>query len=418
MGKMAKILFSWKSGIWLTVLGAIVAVGWYWYAQSTLEVTVAVARKGDLVVTVTPTETGTVDTDATALVKAEASGRVLHLNVHEGETVKAAAVLATLDAEELQARVRGADAALVTARARLEAARVTQQLESARARAALDEAQARHADAQQRRDKKAGLYAQRLIPRSEMESSDAELAQAAAAVAGARAGLAVAETHGKQITAAQAEVAAQQAQQHIARLALERSVIRAPFAGQVMELPIKVGEWLAPGTPVARITRPEQLYVRALIDEVDLSKLRNGQAARVQFDTVPDKSFAATVFEIAPSVTVERLKSRSIGVKVRLQGPLPFLRPGLSADVEIIVDTVRDALLVPAQVVMSAGTTQFVYVLAAGRLVKRNVTTGRSNWEHTEIVRGLQAGERVVTSLDDEGIAENVRARERAPPKE
>ena len=113
--------------------------------------------------------------------------------------------------------------------------------------------------------------------------------------------------------------------------------------------------------------------------------------------------------EIAPTVSAERLKSRNVQVKVRLASPPPELRPGLSADVEIVVARLDDALSVPSETVMSKDREQFVYVVEDNRIAKRAVVTGHVSWDATEVRSGLQAGEQVVTSLDVEGLAPGAR---------
>lgn len=401
-----------KSWVWSALVILVIAALVYSYrAGQVLEVETVAVIKGNMLVTVTPTETGTVDSDATAQIKAEVAGRISELRVAEGARVKAGDVLARLESSELEARVVLARSILEAARMRLESARISLPLEKARTTAAVAEAQARYDDAKQRYEKKQKLHAARLIPQGEMESASAELATAQAVLETARANQDQVALQQRQIEIAAADVKQQEAALRVAQVTLDHSLIRAPIAGTVVELPIKAGELMQPGSVAARITRLDALYVKAQIDEVDLSRLQLGQAAEIQFDTQPNTKYAATLFEISPAVSVEKLKSRNVTVKLRLTEPPPFLRPGMSADVEIIVATVNDVLLVPAQTVMAKNQEQFVYVLADGAVVKRVIETGRSNWDAIEVVRGLNLGETVISSLDVEGLKPGARAR-------
>lgn len=401
-----------KSWVWSALVILIIAALVYSYrAGQVLEVETVAVIKGNLLVTVTPTETGTVDSDATAQIKAEVAGRISELRVAEGARVKAGDVLARLESSELEARVVLARSILEAARMRLESARISLPLEKARTTAAVAEAQARYDDAKQRYEKKQKLHAARLIPQGEMESASAELATAQAVLETARANQDQVALQQRQVEIAAADVKQQEAALRVAQVTLDHSLIRAPIAGTVVELPIKAGELMQPGSVAARITRLDELYVKAQIDEVDLSRLQLGQAAEIQFDTQPNTKYAATLFEISPAVSVEKLKSRNVTVKLRLAEPPPFLRPGMSADVEIIVATVNDVLLVPAQTVMAKNQEQFVYVLADGAVLKRVIETGRSNWDAIEVVRGLNLGEAVISSLDVEGLKPGARAR-------
>ncbi len=406
---MARLRTSW---VLLTLAAvALAAFVYYYRAAQVLVVDTVAARKGDLVVTVTPTETGTVDSDATAQVKAEVAGRISELRVAESARVAAGDVLLRLDAAELEARVALARSSLEAARTRLQSARITLPLERARNAAAVAEAQARYDDAKQRHDKKQRLFEARLIPLGEIESAASEVAGAEAALQAARVNQDRVILQEGQIEIAAADVKQQEAALRVAQVNLDHAVIRAPIAGTVVELPVKLGELMQPGSVVARITRLDALYVKAQVDEVDLSRLRLKQPAEIQFDTQPNVKYAATLFEIAPAVSVEKLKSRNVTTKLRLAEPPPFLRPGMSADVEIIVDTVKDVLLVPAQTVMSKNKEQFVYVLASGEVAKRSIEVGRSNWDDMEVVQGLSRGEEVIKSLDEEALKPGVQAR-------
>lgn len=395
----------------VAIVAVVVVAAIFFYRKSQqIEVETMSVKRGDLVITVTPTETGTVDTDATALVKAEISARIEEVAVAEGDVVKAGDVLVRLDADDVRAKVTLASANLEAARARLASARIALPMEKGRTTAAVAQAKARLDDAKQKYDKKKQLYERRLIALGEMESSEADLDAARAAFDQAQANLEQVPVQERQIKVAQADVEQQAAQLRVAQLNLDRATIRAPIGGTVMELPVKAGELVQPGTPVVRITRMEGLYIKALVDEVDLGRLVLGQSAEITFDTLPDKKFAATLFEISPGVSVEKLKSRNVTVKLKLADPPAFLRPGMSADVEIIVDRVKNVPYVPAQTVMSRDKEQFVYVLEEGRVAKRVIEAGRSNWDYIEVRKGLREGEEVIASLDVEGLKPGVRA--------
>lgn len=390
-----------------------VALVFYYRYSKVLAVEAVSTQRGDLVITVTPTETGTVDTDKTAQIKAEIAARVVEIVVQEGREVKAGDILLRLDAGEMQARFNLAISAMAAAQSRLDSARIALPMEKARTAASLAEAQARFADAKQKHDKKKRLFESRLIASGEMESSEAELNATQAALNVARANLEQVAVQEQQIKVAESDVKQQMAQLRVAELNLEHSTVRAPLSGTVMELPIKLGEFVQPGIMVARITRLDGLYVKALVDEVDLGRLDIGQSAEITFDTVPDKKFSARLFEISPGVSVEKLKSRNVTIKLKILDPPVFLRPGMSADVEIIVETLKNVLHIPAQAIMTKDKEQIVYIIEAGKVTRRVVETGRSNWDSTEVLKGLNENDVVITSLDQEGLTAGVRTQQK-----
>src|SRR3569832_1382779 len=270
-----------KWGIWLVVVLIIVAAVAYYYRQShVIEVETVAVKQGELVVTVTPTETGTVDSDATAQIKAEVAGRIAQLAVAEGAHVEAGAALARLEASELEARVALARSSLDAARRRLESARISLPLEKARTRASLAEAQAHYDDAKQRYDKKLKLYESRLIPQGDMETARADLAAAEAGLQTAQAKQDQVALQQRQIVIAAADVKQQEAALQVAEVTLAHTLIRAPIAGTVVELPIKAGELMQPGSVIARITRGDAVrdLARGVGGETEESQ-RDGEIA-------------------------------------------------------------------------------------------------------------------------------------------
>jgi len=105
-----------------------------------------------------------------------------------------------------------------------------------------------------------------------------------------------------------------------------------------------------------------------------------------------------------------------VEVEAALDDPasVPWMLPGLSADVEVILKTREDVLRVPTSAVLEGNR---VYVLDpdAGRLTLTAFTPGLANWAWTEVTAGLAPGARVVTSLDRDGLADGVRARAEPP---
>src|SRR3569623_1477544 len=162
-------------------------------------------------------------------------------------------------------------------------------------------------DAKQKYDKKRKLFDARLVPQGERESAAADLATAEAVLETARANREQVTLQQRQIELAAADVKQQQAALRVAEVTFDHSVIRSPLAGTVVELPVKLGELLQPGSVAARVTCLDALYVKEQIDEVDLSQLRVGQRADVQFDTEPNTKYSAELFEISPAVSVEML---------------------------------------------------------------------------------------------------------------
>ena len=130
---------------------------------------------------------------------------------------------------------------------------------------------------------------------------------------------------------------------------------------------------------------------------------------RVTFDAFQGERFVGRVTEIAPSVSQDLRGNRAVAMRLSIARD-PRFRVGMSADVDVVVATREGVLAVTPGAVMGRGTDRAVYVLDGGFARRRAVATGVSSWEAVEVTRGLRAGERVITSLNTQGLADGVAA--------
>jgi HlyD family secretion protein len=151
------------------------------------------------------------------------------------------------------------------------------------------------------------------------------------------------------------------------------------------------------------------IYVSAPMDEVDSGRVRKGQSARVSVDSQPGRRFPAHVVEVAPYVLDRLEQNRTVEIELELDdaSAAAGLLPGTSADAEVILSARDDVLRVPTQALLEGAR---VLVLEGGRLAERRLSVGLRNWDMTEVVSGLAAGDRVVTSLDRPEVKAGARA--------
>lgn len=217
--------------------------------------------------------------------------------------------------------------------------------------------------------------------------------------------------------AAVAQVGAAAAQLELRQAMLERSQLRAPFAGVVAEINGEIGEIVTPSPPgvatppAVDLIDTSCLYVTAPIDEVDAAPLRLGQPVQITLDAFRGREFAGKLTRIAPYVLDVEKQARTVDVDVRFD-TVPddvVLLIGYSADVTVILKDVPHVLRVPTAALVD---TDHVWVLdpAKGVLNKRQLKLGIGNFNFTEVSGGLKEGELVVRSPDQPGIAEGARA--------
>ncbi|HMZ29760.1 MAG TPA: efflux RND transporter periplasmic adaptor subunit, partial [Thauera aminoaromatica] len=145
------------------------------------------------------------------------------------------------------------------------------------------------------------------------------------------------------------------------------------------------------------------LYVKAPMDEIDAPKIRPGLPVRITLEAIPGKVFEGRVRRVAPYITAVEKQARTVAVDVDFADPAEAhgMLVGYSTDVEIVLATRAEVLRVPTGALREGGK---VLVVEGDTLVERTLRTGVANWEFTEVVSGLAAGERIVTSLEREGV--------------
>jgi len=274
-------------------------------------------------------------------------GRIVEIAVREGDRVEAGAMLARIDAAELEARRDQAAASLTAARARLnELEAGFRDEEIAQARSQLATAADRVADAERDLERTRTLHAGRAVSREALDK--AELAVALAAAERDRSGeqLRLLESGQRRetIEAARAQVAASQAALATLEANLAYTEIAAPFSGVVSVRHREPGEIVPAGAAVVTLLDLGDRWVRIYVPENRLGAVHLGQAAEITSDTFPGRTYAGEVSFLADQAeftpknvqTTEERVRLVYAVKVRVTGDAANeLKPGLPADVEL-----------------------------------------------------------------------------------
>ncbi len=211
--------------------------------------------------------------------------------------------------------------------------------------------------------------------------------------------------------AARADVAQAQARVKVTKVEQDRTVLVAPFDGIVADIVGELGEYTTPSPPgvatppAIDLIDNSCLYIKAPMDEVDAPKIRVGQLARVSLDALPGKPLAGHVKRVAPYVVAVEKQARTVDVEVSLDNAddNKQLLVGYSADVEIVLDSHNDVLRVPTSTLLE-GNKVLLYLPDTKKLAERKIKVGITNWEYTEVLDGLKQGDRVVASLEREGV--------------
>lgn len=387
-------------------MGGAAAAFRSWSATGPVQYATRPVTRGDLTVTVSAT--GALEPMTTVDVGIEVSGTVTSVEVDYNDTVETDQALARLDTSKLDAQLLQSEAALASARAKLELARAT-----------VREAEAQMARLEEVQRASGGKLPSKL----ELEAQEATMERAHADEAAAKAAVAQAE-----------------ATRDAYRSDLAKSVVRSPINGIVLERAVEPGQTVAASfqSPVLFTLAEDlsQMELQVDVDEADVGMVAAGQSAVFTVDAFPDDSFPATVTKVRyGSETVEGVVTYMAELEV--DNTDLRLRPGMTATASITVQERRDALLVPNAALRFSppqaeaereegggdrsllgsimprppaqeeipreepatnGGAQSVYVLAEGRLSPVTVTRGLTDGQLTEVLEGpLEEGMALVT---------------------
>ncbi len=363
------------------VVLVVAAAAWALTRPKPVKVTLLTVDRGPVAATVANTRAGTVDACRRAGLSPALGGKIASLPVKDGDVVEEGELLLELWNADIKAE--------------LELSQRDARASRSRAREVCVTANVAKRDA----ERLMKLRDQRLASE---EAADQAQGKAESSAAGC--------------TAAEDATSVADAKVDVTRAQLERSQLRAPFAGVIGEINGELGEFVTP-SPVGIPTPPTVdlidatcLYISAPIDEVDAPRIKAGLPARISLDAFPNRPFPGHVRRVAPYVLDQEKQARTVEIEAEFDNAAEAgLLAGYSADVEVVLDQRDDVLRVPTAVILPDKT---VYVLdaATNKLASRKIETGVANWEFTEIVRGLAEGDRIVSSIDREGVADGAAA--------
>ena len=437
-----------RSQWWLVaivlVLLAAAAVYYFRGSGQPAYITTAIDR-GDIEAAITAT--GNVNAVKTVQVGSQVSGNILALYADFNTKVKAGQLVARIDPSIFQARVDQARASVDSAKAAVVSARASiakaqSDIAGAQANLASQKANLVHAqsvvsDAKIKNDRRIEMVKQGLISREEADTYQAAYDQAVASLDAARSAVTAAQSAvtsaeaQKDVTQTQFDQAQSQVKQTTAtlqqaQLDLGHTQIAAPVDGTVISRNMDVGQTVAASFQAPTIFQIAQdltkMQVDTNVDESDVGPIRVGQSANFTVDAYPGVTFPGEVVQIRQApINVQNVVTYDVVVSV--SNPDLKLFPGMTANVRIINGIARQALRLPVAALRfhpaatpsapagaskgqgktgrrtapSGPAQQTVYALDQGQPKGVRVKLGLSDGKYTEVLSGLDEGQRVIT---------------------
>jgi HlyD family secretion protein len=224
----------------------------------------------------------------------------------------------------------------------------------------------------------------------ELGAAGAKIAQAERELEQARAGASEYEIAQAQISIDQAAAQLDQAQ-----LNYDRTILRAPFAGVISGLNIEAGQRVSAGVPLVELVDVSPLSIVGEIDEIDVRAVEEGLPAQVEMDALPNSLLDAEVMQLA-SAGQEQNGRVSYEIRLHLNSADARIRPGMTAEANIIVQQIAEVMTVPNRYIQldrERGVFFVNVLMADDTLEARDVTVGTRGDDYTEILSGVQLGE-------------------------
>jgi len=357
-----------KKNIFITLgITALIIVGYFIISSflgSSVEVnlTTAVLQKPGKS-SASLTASGYVVAQRKAAIASKGTGRLIYLGVVEGDQVKKNQIIGRLEDNDIRA-----------------------QLDQAKANLTLQEAGLQ--DAQNTFSRVKDLFSKGLSSQQEYDQAQANLNKTLAAIEVAKTGITASE------------------------VAMENTLIRAPFDGTVLTKNAEIGEIVAPfggsttsKTAVVTIADMKSLLVEADVSESNIEKIKPDQDCEIILDAYPEKSYQGYVFKIVP--TADRSKA-TVLVKVGFKNYDSRVLPEMSAKVNFFTQKIDESLaeqkpvlVIPNGAIRNENGKSYVFKIEADKAKKIEITIGQKFGDFVEVKSGLNSGDQIIDSLTD-----------------
>lgn len=321
------------------------------------------------------------------------TGTVAEVRVREGQLVKAGGILLQLASSEQQAALAQAEANLAQARARFDQ---LNELALGQSREGLTQADIALAQAEREWQRQQTLSQQGFGSQTALEQSrkERDLAQSRKEAARLQWG---SNQKGSDRQVIQASVQSAEAAVQVARAKLAQLTLLAPADALVLTRSVEPGQTVQVGKTLLVLAIHGATRLSVPVDEKHLAYLRPGLTATVVADAFPGQPFSAVLSEISPAVDPQK---GTVELKLDVPQPPAFLRADMTVSADILVAQKPKTLVLSADAVRRTNGQSWVWVVRDGRAVRQTVALGLSGVGSVEVVKGLAAGEWVVTATD------------------
>ena len=328
------------------------------------------------------------------------AGKVEHLYANIGDFVKKGQIIAELEKDELKANVEKQRAELDKALINLATLETLGPIEIEKAKADSSRFAAAYELETIEYERQLTLFNDNLISKYGLDQTKEELLVAKADLEVSSKTLELTRNQfEKDLMLLQAEIESARALLKISEVEFSYATLHAPISGIIASVSTQEGETVAVGLSAptfVTIIDLDQLQVETYVDEVDIGKIKIGQKATFMVEAFPSVDIEGEVVGIFPKAILrENVVFYNVVVK-SLQSPPIILRPEMTANVSIFMESNDEVLVVPVGAVMKSGSSSYVYLVKDGKPIMHEVQVGWKEGRFIEITEGLQENDEVI----------------------
>jgi len=298
--------------------------------------------------------------DQTVSVVPKTAGRLEEISVKLGDRVNRGQRIAKIEDEEILEQVRQAEAAFEVAKATIRQREADLSLAKTNA------------------ERSRNLFQRQLLPQQTLDDAEAKYQSAQAA-----------------LDLARAQNAQSQSRLDELRINLQNTIITSPVNGFVSRRAVDPGAFVSANAPVVEVVDITRVRLVSNIIEKDLKQIGVGDVARVEVDAFPGENFMGRIARVSPVLDPS---TRTAPMEVEIANPQYRLKPGMYARVGIVTESHPNALVVPTNAVVDVNGTRGVYLSVNNVATFHPVKIGIEGNERTEILDGVAAGDRIVST--------------------
>ncbi|MCY4486470.1 MAG: efflux RND transporter periplasmic adaptor subunit [Deltaproteobacteria bacterium] len=385
------------------------------------------------------TTTGTVNPVSSVTVSTQVSGTIKDLPVDVPMRVKRGDLIARLDQDLFRAQLLQAEAKVAKAKANLAKELAGVEMLKSRVAASIAGAKAAFENLEEKHRRNKDLVGRNLISRDQYESIQAEYERAAARYREESARVDEVKVKRAVIAGIRADIQQAEAELEMARVRLNRSVVVAPISGVVIQKTVEAGQTVAASLsspPLVKIAELEEMKVSAFVDEADIGRVKVGQEVEFSVDSYPRRTFEGKVVRIFPSPLIKD-NVVTYDTEIRVPNKDLALKPGMTANVTIILARRQDVLIVPGAALRISGRDirqlypdmprrgggrrrgppsaeqrrrwmlegrGGVWVYRDDKPARARIRFGATDAKNMEIVSGLEVGDQVIVGIRSEAM--------------